>query len=75
VRRVGRKPLLSEDQKRALQADYARYQRIARRYERLMTRFSPQALARKYGVAVATVFDYGRGRHKGEPNYGLSGRA
>jgi len=75
VKKVGRKPLLTEEEKRQLQAEYARYQRVAQRYQRLMAKLSPQSLARKYGISPSTVLDYARGRHKGEPNYGLSGAA
>lgn len=75
VKRVGRKALLTEEQRQQLKKDYARYQRVTRRYQSLMKELSPQNLARKYGIAPSTVLDYARGRHKGEPNYGLSGAA
>lgn len=73
VKKVGRKALLTDEEREQLQADYARFQRVTQRYQRLMRRLSPQALARKYNIAPSTVLDYARGRHKGQPNYGRSG--
>jgi hypothetical protein len=49
-----------------LQADYARYQRVTRRYQRMIASISPQALGRRHNIATSTVLDYVRGRHKSE---------
>jgi len=73
VKKVGRKALLTEEERRQLCEDYARYQRVTRRYQRILQKIAPQALARRYNISPATVLDYARGRHKGGPNYGLTG--
>lgn len=70
MKKVGRKPLLTEEQRKNLMNDYARYQRVQARYERLMQKLAPSVLGRKYNVSTSTVIDYARGRHKGEVNYG-----
>lgn len=72
MKKVGRKALLTEEERQRLREDYARYQRITRRYQRILKEVAPKALARRYNISTSTVLDYARGRHKGQPNYGLS---
>lgn len=74
MKKVGRKALLTAEEREQLRIDYQRYLRIKQRYERLLARVAPSALARKYNVAPSTVIDYGTGRHKGEVGYGLESR-
>ena len=63
--RSGRKRRLSEDEGQQLRDEYLYGQALAAEAQR----FSPKALAAKYNIAPATIYDYVEKRHKGEPGY------
>lgn len=63
--RSGRRRRLAEEEGQQLRDEYLYGQALATQAQR----FSPKALAAKYGVSPATIYDYVEGRHKGEPGY------
>jgi len=63
--RSGRKRRLAEEKGRQLREEYLYGQMLAAEAQR----FSPKALAAKYDIAPATIYDYVEKRHKGEPGY------
>ena len=75
MKKVGRRALLTDEERQQLCEDYARYQRVTRRYQRILKRVAPQVLARRYNISASTVIDYAKGRHKGGANYGLPSAA
>ncbi len=63
--RSGRKRRLTEEDGQQLRAEYLYGQALAAE----AARFSPKALAAKYHVAPATIYDYVEERHKGDAGY------
>ena len=63
--RSGRRRRLTEDEGQRLRDEYLYGQALVTEAQR----FSPKALAAKYNVAPATIYDYVEKRHKGEAGY------
>lgn len=65
--RSGRKRRLTEEEGQQLRDEYLYGQALAAESQR----FSPKALAAKYDIAPATIYDYVEKRHKGEAGYDM----